>query len=1019
MVIENPFIGPKSYEEGDAFFGREKEKKEVTNLIRNETLTLLFSRSGTGKSSLVKAGLIPVLRKNFEYLPVYIHLNDSNVNENSSDNLCAYVIDRCKEEINKHFGHLKNIGIILPNLYNEGSLFEFLTTLGLTQCDENNDKYVIKPLIIFDQFEEIFTHVFTPDRLKHLIAELRYLIESQLPDYLNTAPIDIFTKIKSGLISKQKNYRILFSFREEFLPQFESLRTEIPFIQYTNSRYRLESFSRIMAKEVIIDTDNTISDSIAYEIVENLAINILTNFEKIVVEPFLLSLVCQKIYHNIFNLADQSQERKEEIIKELVDSSIENYIDDIYNVITEQTKEFIEMELITSDKKRTPFNYNDATANPHLKKDVDLLIGKPEYRLLNKEEFLDSPHIEILHDRLLPPLASRRDERLKKLDEAALEMKKKEFEDIQKSKRQKNNVLILLVALFISAVALFVLMHQQGELRAKDDALHTKANLLLSKTDSLQSKTIALRDYADKLTKSTLFLEYSRDSLNDVTDSLKQTTLKKDESLSYFHGVADTNISYLNKQNPLKAMAEAQANYERLKAIYSVDNDIVAKFGKTYLETFNNNLFYSREPSLPFNIISSVGNTFFMKPKAYDKDPVTIGFKIDTNKSSVIDQVMLLDIKDRIVKRDVLTLIKPNSDSTAVSNYDRRFILAENFVYTVKRSVKDNYLLGDTIFLWKIHDKLFRKTPVIIPITFPSPVKIRSRYSNNLITVNSSNSNYYSVAYLDSANIIHATVYDLKRDIKMNNDFKLLDKLVRLYSIDSSCSAIITNSSDSKKLRLYREDKTYLIEEKDKDKKILRAFFYNNKVIVYSQDSESFFVEFRDLEGALIDSLTLPGGAETFPKLMLGDLIIAFDENNNVILSKKGKRGYRKVTINIRNNRSKDDIIPSSYYAISKDKSLLAFAFDSNSIVIVDLNKEKVLKKFTFPEAIMTAPSFYGENKLTVLTGENIYKLYYKSISKAKNIDEITGKLKVLLQGDFKNYKKELEKYQADMTEKK
>ncbi|WP_424094508.1 caspase family protein [Moorena producens] len=63
----NPYRGLHSYDEKDShlFFGREKEiKKLFEKIVANEQpLTLVLGASGTGKSSLVKAGLIPKLRQ--------------------------------------------------------------------------------------------------------------------------------------------------------------------------------------------------------------------------------------------------------------------------------------------------------------------------------------------------------------------------------------------------------------------------------------------------------------------------------------------------------------------------------------------------------------------------------------------------------------------------------------------------------------------------------------------------------------------------------------------------------------------------------------------------------------------------------------------------------------------------------------------------------------------------------------------------------------------------------------------
>ena len=69
----NPFMGLESYEEEDAeiFFGRDSVINELAELIEVESFIVVSGESGTGKSSVIKAGLIPELRKkDWQILPV-------------------------------------------------------------------------------------------------------------------------------------------------------------------------------------------------------------------------------------------------------------------------------------------------------------------------------------------------------------------------------------------------------------------------------------------------------------------------------------------------------------------------------------------------------------------------------------------------------------------------------------------------------------------------------------------------------------------------------------------------------------------------------------------------------------------------------------------------------------------------------------------------------------------------------------------------------------------------------------
>ena len=64
-VGPNPYVGPRSFEEDEEanFFGRDEETAILEGLVMARRATLFFAQSGAGKSSLLKAGLIPRLTR--------------------------------------------------------------------------------------------------------------------------------------------------------------------------------------------------------------------------------------------------------------------------------------------------------------------------------------------------------------------------------------------------------------------------------------------------------------------------------------------------------------------------------------------------------------------------------------------------------------------------------------------------------------------------------------------------------------------------------------------------------------------------------------------------------------------------------------------------------------------------------------------------------------------------------------------------------------------------------------------
>ena len=62
-MSDSPFVGPRPFEkeDSDRFFGRTRETEELLSLIIAHRAVLVYAQSGAGKSSLLRAGVIPRL----------------------------------------------------------------------------------------------------------------------------------------------------------------------------------------------------------------------------------------------------------------------------------------------------------------------------------------------------------------------------------------------------------------------------------------------------------------------------------------------------------------------------------------------------------------------------------------------------------------------------------------------------------------------------------------------------------------------------------------------------------------------------------------------------------------------------------------------------------------------------------------------------------------------------------------------------------------------------------------------
>ena len=70
---ENPWLGLGAYSEGQCLYGRDKEAAALADIVMNHVASVVYGKSGIGKSSLLKAGVFPLLRRQ-ELFPIYLRL---------------------------------------------------------------------------------------------------------------------------------------------------------------------------------------------------------------------------------------------------------------------------------------------------------------------------------------------------------------------------------------------------------------------------------------------------------------------------------------------------------------------------------------------------------------------------------------------------------------------------------------------------------------------------------------------------------------------------------------------------------------------------------------------------------------------------------------------------------------------------------------------------------------------------------------------------------------------------------
>ncbi|HEX5124775.1 MAG TPA: hypothetical protein VFV97_16145, partial [Rhodanobacteraceae bacterium] len=394
---ENPWLGLFSYSESNRayFHGRDEEATELSRRVQRKLLTVLFGQSGLGKTSLLRAGLVPRLRAE-AFCPVYVRIDYAPESPAPAEQI--------KQAI---FRATATAGVwTRPGAAIEGeSLWEFMHHRGDLLRDANGQTLV--PFLIFDQFEEIFTLGQADDagrqRAKAFLTDLADLVENRPPAALE-ARLDSDDSAIDDFDFARADYRILIALREDYLAHLEGVKAIMPSV--TQNRMRLARMNGAQALTAVVKPGGRlVSQEVAESIVRFVAGG--SELQNAEIEPSLLSLVCREL--NTTRIAHGDAE----ISAALLAGSRDTILTEFYErALADQpagVRRVIEDDLLTES------GYRESLAEERVRKALahfgaasDALSTLVNRRLLRIEERLDVRRVELTHDVLCTVVAASR-----------------------------------------------------------------------------------------------------------------------------------------------------------------------------------------------------------------------------------------------------------------------------------------------------------------------------------------------------------------------------------------------------------------------------------------------------------------------------------------------------------------------------------------------------------------------------------------------------------------------------------
>lgn len=442
----NPWLGLESYQENQIIYGRNEEIEDLSQRVLNDIDTIVYGKSGIGKTSIINAGVLPIVREN-GFIPVVLRLDHSN---NKS------YISQIKEAIGKDVEIIETASA--KNVDKE-LLWEFFHRHKFLV-----DGKRVKLILVFDQFEEMFTIQQTAVVRTDFFNEFADVLNNAMPkelafcsDDLKTedpVPSDIqvegfasmsniFDNINDGGVCPETRYvndnniHFIFILREDFLSEFEFYTTKIPSLKL--HRFALRPLNEEQAAEIITKPrPGFISIDVAHLIIETITGRSdfsLGNEPEIEVDAAVLSLFLSRIYQK---LGDNDDVISAQIVKQFGANIIKDFYLESIESLTDAEIYLLEDKLLTSNNHRNNISYSDFCRCIDKNK-IDSLIHNK--KLLRTFNYGNDIRVEFIHDILCPIIKEIKDDRL---------AKKMSIQEKNKKKLYKSIIYTLLFSLFLT-----------------------------------------------------------------------------------------------------------------------------------------------------------------------------------------------------------------------------------------------------------------------------------------------------------------------------------------------------------------------------------------------------------------------------------------------------------------------------------------------------------------------------------------------------------------------------------------
>lgn len=535
-MAENTFLGLQPYTEADAyrFKGRTDESQEFFRLIVRNDYTVCYAESGEGKTSLLNAGVFPLLRQNM-FFPIAITFtsDDYQYTPNSFDT----IIDRCiKDSIADYNKQNKGINIEyklcssdFQDMDCQSALQQELSQYSWWKLRNYKPQAMgltFTPVFVFDQFEEVFNLSGSIVWTKKFFDWLEGVSSDSCPDEIITKVREIIgTEAAFPTIKEEKDFKAVFSLRKEFIGELDYWGMQKCFIpSLKENRYCLKALTYGGAKKVMTQQqhfEETKVEQVLHFFVQQCSREpektIAENLP--VIPALLLSVVCDSWEKDIDYFSEIDTKGIDSSLNRILEKFYDEAINSVVNELSLQEnnrypdsiRDEIEsafFALIDSNGKRVRRKSSELS---HLDFDVKYKEILSDKRIIKISKIEGEDYVEIVHDSLCSIIAKRKELYL------AVEAKKREEERLkeQARKMRKHMMLTAAIALTIMGILLFLLWQNNRILNEKNIRIQTE-----TERDLLEVQRKELLELNDSLAGLMNIVQRQKESITNAYSEL-------------------------------------------------------------------------------------------------------------------------------------------------------------------------------------------------------------------------------------------------------------------------------------------------------------------------------------------------------------------------------------------------------------------------------------------------------------------------------------------------------------------